>query len=115
MSLNVRSTVSNAFLFAIGASSPTMDDAHSIEVDNSDCLLNLHIDKGSNLIGTFNLECAVLPPGSRFAAIPDIAVANIISTSFQNVASKDLYKNVLPIPPGTSTKKLYSVLVLSLD
>jgi hypothetical protein len=39
------------------------------------------------------------------AAIPDVAVATAISPTERTMASNSLYKKVLPVPPGPSTKK----------
>ena len=60
------------------------------------------------LIGILNLECAVRLPGNIDAAIPDVAVAMAINLSDQTLARRALYTNVLPVPPGLSTKKIGS-------
>ena len=60
------------------------------------------------LIGILNLECAVRPLGNIDAAIPDVAVVMAINLSDQTLAWGALYRNVLPVPPGPSTKKLGS-------
>ena len=58
----------------------------------------LHIELDVNLKGILNLECAVRPPGSSKAAIPDEATAKAIFFCDLTLANKHLYKNVLPVP-----------------
>jgi hypothetical protein len=65
----------------------------------------LHVEVSFNLIGILNRECAVLPPSIKSAAIPEEATGNAISPHNLTFASIVLYKNVLPVPPGPSTKK----------
>jgi len=60
------------------------------------------------LIGILNLECAVRPLGNIDAAIPDVAVAMAINPLERTRASKALCRNVFPVPPGPTTKKLGS-------
>jgi hypothetical protein len=40
------------------------------------------------------------------AAIPDVAVAAAINPIERTLASNALYKNVLPVPPGTKKSDL---------
>ncbi|KAL6139047.1 hypothetical protein ACLB2K_064324 [Fragaria x ananassa] len=56
--------------------------------------------------GILNLECAVLPPGSIVAAIPEVVVSKTIWFLFLNVASNARYKYVFPVPPRPSTKNM---------
>ena len=51
------------------------------------------------LIGTFSLECSVLPLCNRVAAIPDKAVASATSPLVLTVSSIRLSKYVFPVPP----------------
>ena len=63
------------------------------------------------LIGILNLECAVRPPSNIDAATPDVAVAMAINPSDRTLATRRaLYRNVLPVPPGLSTKNTWLVL-----
>jgi hypothetical protein len=57
------------------------------------------------LIGILNLERAVRPSGNIDAAIPDVAVAMAINPLDRTLARRALYRNILPVPPGPSTKK----------
>ena len=49
--------------------------ARLISSAKSDCLFVEQVDEASGVKGILNLECAVLPPGSNVAAMPDVAVA----------------------------------------
>ncbi|CAN1747098.1 hypothetical protein LINPERHAP1_LOCUS2979 [Linum perenne] len=44
-------------------------------------------------------ECAITPPGSRVAAIPDDATTKAIFPSLRTCESKQLYRYVFPVPP----------------
>ena len=48
------------------------------------------------------------PPGNIDAAIPEVAVAMAINPLERTLARSPLYRNVLPVPLGPSTKKLGS-------
>src|ERR1044072_6508965 len=65
----------------------------------------LHVEDSFSLSEILNRLCAVLPPFIKSAAIPEDATATAISPDDLIVASKVLYKNVFPVPPGPSTKK----------
>jgi hypothetical protein len=56
--------------------------------------------------GIENLEWAVLPPLSKMAAAPLDATANAISPVRLTASNIALNRNVLPVPPGPSTKKM---------
>ena len=56
--------------------------------------------------GNFIAEWAVLPPGSNVAAIPDDARANAVSFLELIDARIHLIRQVLPVPPGASKKKI---------
>ena len=55
--------------------------------------------------GNLNAECAVLPPSTKVAAMPDGATANAIFCCDRIFARVDDIKNVLPIPSGASKKE----------
>ena len=103
-SLNVRSIHSAACLCIIGASSQTKSLAPGISLAKALCLVILHTDSSFNVIGTFSLEWTVLLLSRRRVAIPDEAIASAISPRERILANNVLYKNVLPVPPGSSTK-----------
>ncbi|RGB31576.1 hypothetical protein C1646_791777, partial [Rhizophagus diaphanus] len=65
----------------------------------------LHVEDSFNLSRILNRLCAVLPHIIKRAVMPDDATAIAISPDDLTVASKVLYKNVLPVPPGPSIKK----------
>ena len=69
-----------------------------MSLDSSLFKLRLQTDVDVNLNGILNLECAVRPPGNNKAAMPEDATANAIFFWDLTVASKHLYKNVLPVP-----------------
>jgi hypothetical protein len=69
------------------------------------CFVKLHMLLSPILIGILNLERAVRPPGNIDAAIPDVAVAMAINPLDRTLARRALYRNILPVPPGPSTKK----------
>ena len=70
------------------------------------CFVILHVENSLRLRGILNLECAVLPFCNNKAAIPDEATAKAISLLARTLAKTVLYKNVLPVPPGPSIKKI---------
>jgi hypothetical protein len=67
------------------------------------CLEKVQTVLSPSFIRILNLECAVRPPGMIEAAIP--YVATVINLIERTLASNALYKNILPVPPGPSTKK----------
>ena len=60
----------------------------------------LHIGFSARL----NAECAVLPPSSSVAAIPEEATAMAISPRHLISAYIKFIRNVFPVPPGASKK-----------
>ena len=54
--------------------------------------------------GALNVECPVPPPGSKIDAMPEDAHTNAIFPRLRVERIMQLYKNVLPVPPGPSTK-----------
>ena len=58
--------------------------------------------------------CAVRPPRSKVAAIPDEAPGIAIPPLERTFANSALYTNVFPVPPGPSRKKIYHSLVQGL-
>ena len=78
------------------------------QLSSATCFVKLHMLLSPILIGILNIECAVHPLGNIDAAIPDMAVAMAINLSDQTLARRALYRNVLPVPLGPSTKKLGS-------
>ena len=73
-----------------------------------DALEMLHMGVSMNCMfnGNFKVEWAVLHPGSNVAAIPDDTRAKVMSFWNQIVARINLIRKVLPVPPGTSKKKI---------
>jgi hypothetical protein len=69
------------------------------------CFEKLQIVLSPSFIEILNLECAVCPLGMIEVAIPDVVVATTIDPIERTLASNTLYKNVVPVPPGPSTKK----------
>jgi hypothetical protein len=63
------------------------------------------------LIGILNLEWEVRLPSMIEAAMPDVAVATAVRPIDRTLASNALYKKVLPVPPGSSTKKTPTSLI----
>ena len=64
------------------------------------------LDVAANLgmsMGKPNSECAVAPPGSNCAAIPDMAQAREILPVLRTECIKASYRKVFPEPPGPST------------
>ena len=55
-------------------------------------------------IGILNRECAVVPPSSNVAAIPEDATARAIRLSGRTFANTELMTNVFPVPPKPSKK-----------
>lgn len=75
------------------------------------CFANLkRLQAGVSLIRMFNdnlsAEWAVWPSSIKVAIIPNEASANAILFCDQIVAKINDIKNVFPVPPGTSTKKI---------
>jgi hypothetical protein len=68
------------------------------------CFPKLHVLFSASVIETLNLECAVRPQGNIDAAMPEVAVAIPINLSERTLARIALYRNVLHVPPGPSTK-----------
>jgi hypothetical protein len=87
-------------------SSQIIKDVVYKRVDVPLYLENLQIVLSPTFIEILNLEYAVRPPGLIEATIPDVAVATTISPIERTLASKALFKKVLPLPPGPSAKKL---------
>jgi len=65
----------------------------------------LHVEVSFSLIRILNRKCAILPLLIRSIVILEEATVITISSCDLTFASKVLYKNVLPVPPGPSTKK----------
>ena len=64
-----------------------------------------HTEDSLICIGIANLECAVLPPGSKVAAIPLEATVKTIPPVDLIVEASALQRKVLPVPPKPYTKK----------
>ncbi len=58
-----------------------------------------HVESSSMFMGIANLECAVLPPGSKSDAIPLEATLRTMSPLERSAAESDLQIKVLPVPP----------------
>ncbi|GFR31013.1 hypothetical protein TNCT_367421 [Trichonephila clavata] len=54
--------------------------------------------------GNLKAECAVQPPASRIAAMPEEATATAMSFYFLTKVNSKLSRKVLPVPPGASKK-----------
>jgi hypothetical protein len=92
----------------MATSSQIIKDALRSNFAVPDCFVKLQVLVSPILIGILNLEWAVRPPGNIDAAIPDVAVVMAISPLDRTLARSALYRNVLPMPPGPSKKKLGS-------
>jgi len=68
------------------------------------CAGILQVESMSISIGILNLECAVVPPSSNVAAIPDDATESAIRPSDRTFAKVKLMTNVFPVPPKPSRK-----------
>ncbi|GFW38850.1 trimethyllysine dioxygenase, mitochondrial [Trichonephila clavipes] len=108
-SCNDQSRASNDFLCAIVHSSQTI----SLHFCNT---FPMSDDLEIYCIWKFQLfEClmavsnhqAVLPPGNNVAAIPDDARTQAMSFWDRTAARINFIRNVLPVPPGTSKKKIF--------
>ena len=122
MSLRLLSSVSVQFLFAIRVSSHRIRQVFlSSSGREVPCLIShvfdlliSHLDLSFMLIGILNLECVVLPPQSRRAAIPHDATASTIFPSDCSFVMIFLYRYVLPVPPQPLTN-IYFLSPLSTD
>ncbi|CAN1256884.1 hypothetical protein LINPERPRIM_LOCUS9447 [Linum perenne] len=99
MSQSVRSTASKDSRCTIGASSQTIREADFINLARDVPFLIVHVEVLSTSRGILKRECAVTPPGSSVAAIPDEATTNAIFPSLRTLDNKQLYKYVFPVPP----------------
>ncbi|GFU81986.1 hypothetical protein TNCV_516671 [Trichonephila clavipes] len=68
-------------------------------------MLHIGVSSLARLRGNLKTECAVHPPLSNVAAIPEEATANATLRSLRIFARSKLGKKVLPVPPGPSRKK----------
>ncbi|KAK9740195.1 hypothetical protein RND81_03G018200, partial [Saponaria officinalis] len=99
-SLRLLSRASKQCLCIIGASSQII----SFVLINSSVSSVLgfipgHVEFSVTLIGMPNLEWAVLPPGSKIAAIPLDATGKTISPLLLIAAHNVLQIKVFPVPP----------------
>ena len=103
-SWSVRSKASNACLCAMVHSSQTIS-SHSCKTLASPVPLLMLQSGASQCVkfrGSFSVECAVRPPWSSVAAIPEEATAIAILDRCRIFARSKLMTNVLPVPPGAS-------------
>lgn len=84
-----------------------MRSALRISSANSDWIEISHVEVWFRFKGILNLEWAVFPPGNNNAAIPEEATERTILFCDRMYEISVLYKNVLPVPPGPSTKKRF--------
>ncbi|KAL7137638.1 hypothetical protein ABFS83_10G107100 [Erythranthe nasuta] len=95
----VLSSISKQYLCIIGVSSHMISFALN---NNSACglyCLMIHVELSCTIIGSLNLECAVLPPGSRSNAIPLEATFITISPFERISANKVFHMKVFLVPP----------------
>lgn len=85
-SCSVLSRSSKQYLFAIGASSHIISEVFSKSSATCVPLLIEPTESLSGLNGRWNLEWAVLPPGNRSAAIPEVATGKTIFYSDLSLA-----------------------------
>lgn len=71
------------------------------------CLLSWQVFEAVRLRWILNLEWVVRSPGSIDATIPDVAIASAINACDLRVASRDHYKKVLLVPPGSFVKNAW--------
>ncbi|GAA0157950.1 hypothetical protein LIER_38553 [Lithospermum erythrorhizon] len=64
-------------------------------------------------MGILNQLCAVRPPKKPEDAMPDEATISAMNPFDRICANNTLYKNLLPVPPGLSTKKTPPVFVIA--
>ncbi|GFY24706.1 uncharacterized protein TNCV_1017521 [Trichonephila clavipes] len=114
MSCRQRSSASMARFCDIVHSSHTISLHCCNRAPRALLLLMLHVGVSSlaRLRGNLKTECAVRPPLSNAAAIPEEATANATLRSLRIFARSKLSKKVLPVPPGTSRKKYRSQLAV---
>ncbi|KAG2609219.1 hypothetical protein PVAP13_4KG010216 [Panicum virgatum] len=99
ISLRLLSSASKQCLCAIGASSHRMSDVFlSSSAKCEPCFIS-HVVSSVMFNGMWNLECAVLPPWSRRAAMPHDATASTIFPSDRSFVVIAFQRNVLPVPP----------------
>ena len=116
-SFRVRSNVSYASLFVIGASSTTIVLPSWITLQSAVPFLMLHMGMfiACKSSGTLNVLCKVRPPVNSVAAMPLDAVANAILPSDQSFARIRLIKKVLPVPPGASKNNMPPSLLSTME
>ena len=104
MSLSDLPRHSERCLCAIGDSPQIINEIPARYFAASDPFWTSHIDSSETLTGSFNIECAVLPPRRGNDAITDDSTADAPSPLHRNSASSALYVNVSHEPPGPSIK-----------
>ena len=107
MSRNIRSTACMQNLCCIGASSESSQTSKVVSfIKSPRCVpfRTLQTVVASISMGILNRECAVLPPSSRVAAIPEEATARAIFPVDLTLARTVFSTNVLPLPPHPSRK-----------
>ena len=105
ISLSMRSTPSICCTLLMRTSSQTIIVVMHISWASVDCREMAHTDSSETGMGILKWECAVHPPDSSSAAIPDEATANAIFPIPQTVAKAVSNRNVFPQPPGALMKK----------
>ena len=106
LSCNIISRASIVRLSIIGVSSHIMSFVSWSNLAKSDYLLTLQVILSSIWRGSLNLEWVVQPPGNILVATPEEVVASAIKFLDLIVASITRFKNVFPVPPGPSIKKM---------
>ena len=104
MSRKVQSTASNTCRCCITASSQNTKTVSRISVASAFCAGILQVESTWISIGILKCECAVIPPSSNVAAIPDDATARAMWPSDRTFANVKLMRNVFPVPPKLSRK-----------
>lgn len=104
MSLSKRSTTVNCRPGDMGASSQTISEASRILCARKNCMVMLEVDCSVSVPnGNPKVECTVMPPSMRDAAIPVYATLNTVRCLLRSDDIKHSYKVVFPVPPGPST------------
>ncbi|KAL7087158.1 hypothetical protein ACP275_13G049200 [Erythranthe tilingii] len=96
---NVLLNASKQYLCIIDASSHMISFALISNSAWGLCCVILQVEFSCTMMGSPNLECAVLPPGSKRDAIPLEATLITISPLERTAADKVLHMKVFPVPP----------------
>ena len=105
---NYRSRASSDFLCAIVHSSQAicLHFCNSFPIPDALEIFQVEASMTCMLNGNFGAEWGILPPGNNVAVIPGKARGKARSFCYRTVARMNLIRNVFPVPPGVSKKKV---------